>query len=401
MNITLIGLGGGGSGALTKQAHERLRRAQIIVGARRLLDALPEDCAGERVEAVRYADIFAILQQHADQVCCAVYSGDTGFYSGARGLLELLRQEGMEAEVLPGISSVQLMAAKLGQPWHAWKLVSAHGVACDPVIEVMDGRPVLFLTGGGEQSPAALCRQLTQAGLGALEAAVGENLSYDNERVITGCAAELAAQEFALLSVLLVQPAPETERVSSGVADERFVRGKVPMTKQEVRAAALGKLAIRPQDIVWDVGAGTGSVSVELALAARRGRVYAVECGAEGCELISTNREDFGAWNLTVVQGTAPEALIELPTPDAVFIGGSKGQLDGILDVILQKNPRARICISAIAIETLGKAVSALTARGLTAQVTQIAVSRSKKAGALHLMMANNPTFLITGERDD
>lgn len=401
MNITLVGLGGGGAGLLTEQAHDRLRRAQVIVGAQRLLDALPEYCTAQRIAAVRYAEILAVLQQHRDKPCCAIYSGDTGFYSGARGLLELLRREGMEAEILPGISSVQLMAAKLGRPWQAWKLVSAHGVACDPVPEVMDDKPVLFLTGTGEQSPAALCRRLTQAGLGALEVTVGENLSYDDERITTGTASELAAQDFAVLSVLLAEPAPETERISSGIADERFIRGSVPMTKQEVRAAALGKLAIRPNDTVWDVGAGTGSVSVELALAAARGRVYAIECSPEGCELIETNRADFGAWNLTVIEGNAPEALADLPTPDAVFIGGSKGQLDGILDVILDKNPRARLCISAIAVETLGKAVSALTARGLTAQVTQIAVSRSRAAGSLHLMMANNPVFLITGERDD
>ena len=171
------------------------------------------------------------------------------------------------------------------------------------------------------------------------------------------------------------------------------------MTKQEVRAAALAKLAVRPADTLWDVGAGTGSVSVELALAAPKGRVYAVECAPDACTLIRQNREKFRAFNLTLLEGRAPGALADLPAPDAVFIGGTKGGMEGVLDAVLAKNPDARICISAIALETLSAAVAALTARGLTAEVAQIAVSRTKPAGRLHLLMANNPIFLITGER--
>lgn len=169
------------------------------------------------------------------------------------------------------------------------------------------------------------------------------------------------------------------------------------MTKQEVRAAALAKLAVRPGQVLWDVGAGTGSVSVELALAAPRGRVYAVECGEEACGLIRDNRQKFSAWNLHLVEGKAPQALRDLPAPDGVFIGGTKGAMADIVDAVLSKNPAARICISAIALETLSAAVSALTARGLEAQAVQIAVSRTRAAGSLHLLMGGNPTFLITG----
>ena len=168
------------------------------------------------------------------------------------------------------------------------------------------------------------------------------------------------------------------------------------MTKQEVRAAVLAKLAVHPGDILWDVGAGTGSVSVELALAAPRGRVYAVECKPEGCALIKANREKFRTRNLVLVEG--PAALSDLPAPDAVFIGGSKGSLAAIVDAALDKNPDARICVSAIALETLSAAVAALTAKGRNVQVSQIAISRAKAVGGLHLMMAQNPIYLITGE---
>ena len=187
-------------------------------------------------------------------------------------------------------------------------------------------------------------------------------------------------------------------RRAPGLPDEAFERGDVPMTKQEVRAAVLAKLAVRPEDILWDVGAGTGSVSVELALAAPRGRVYAVECRPEGCALIKANREKFRTRNLVLVEGLAPAALSDLPAPDAVFIGGSKGSLAAIVDAALDKNPDARICVSAIALESLSAAVAALTAKGRTVQVSQIAVSRARAVGGLHLMMAQNPIYLITGE---
>ena len=183
-----------------------------------------------------------------------------------------------------------------------------------------------------------------------------------------------------------------------GLPDEAFIRGKTPMPKQEVRAAALAKLAVAPTDTLWDVGAGTGSVSVEMALAAPMGQVYAVECDADACALVRQNQAKFAASNLTLIAGKAPEALQNLPAPDAVFIGGSKGNMQAIVDAALAANPQTRLCIAAIALETLQQSIAALAAHGLAAQVTQIAVSRSKAAGSLHLMMANNPVFLIVRE---
>lgn len=297
--------------------------------------------------------------------------------------------------VLPGLSSVQMLSAALGRPWQDWKLVSAHGRACDPVAECMEGKPTFFLTGGSE-SPATLCAQLAAEGFGKLAAAVGENLGTPEQKVYTGTVGQLAASRFESLSVLLVEAAQVPPRRTQGLPDEAFVRGKVPMTKQEVRAAVLAKLGVQPGELLWDVGAGTGSVSVELALAAPRGRVYAVECDPEACALIRQNKEKFAVRNLTLVEGTAPAALENLPAPDAVFIGGTKGNMAAVVEAALARNPAARICISAIALETLSAAVAALTAHGLQAEVCQISVSRAKAAGKLHLLMANNPIFLIT-----
>lgn len=397
MNVTLIGMGSGQPENLTLQGLAALRQADLILGARRLLAVLPAGCTENRAAAYRPDEVAELLQTSGAENAVLVYSGDTGFYSGASSMMEKLEALGVRARVLPGLSSIQLLAAALGRPWQGWNLVSAHGRTCDPVAECMQGRPTFFLTGGSED-PATLCAQLAAEGFGDVQGVVGQCLGTPEEKLFRGSVKELAAGRFNSLSVLLVEAAEVLPRRAPGLPDEAFERGDVPMTKQEVRAAVLAKLAVRPEDILWDVGAGTGSVSVELALAAPRGRVYAVECRPEGCVLIKANREKFRTQNLVLVEGLAPAALSDLPAPDAVFIGGSKGSLAAIVDAALDKNPDARICVSAIALESLSAAVAALTAKGRTVQVSQIAVSRAKAVGGLHLMMAQNPIYLITGE---
>ena len=398
MQVTLAALGGGTPETMTAGCTAALEQAGCVIGARRLLEQLPRGCTENRIAAINPEAILdEILRQNTD--CAVVYSGDTGFYSGARGLLPLLEKAGIPARVLPGVSSVQLLSARLGRPWQDWNLVSAHGTECGVLAAVSAGRPAFFLT-GGVLGPAEICRRLTEAGLGTLPVVIGERLSYPDEAVTAGTAQELAAGTYAPLSVLLAEAAPREKRRCPGFPDNAFLRGDVPMTKQEVRAAALAKLAAEPADTLWDVGAGTGSVSVELALAAPEGQTFAVECKPEACGLIRANREKFSAWNLQLIAGRAPDALRELPPPDGVFIGGTQGGMAEIVDIILQKNANARICVTAIALETLSAAVAALTEHGLSVHVTQIAVSRSKPAGKLHLLTANNPIFLITGNCD-
>ena len=318
MEVTLIGMGPGGADSLTAAAAGALGRADCLLGSRRLL----EECAlapqAPRFPATKSADMLEILEGRDWAFPCVLYSGDTGFYSGARTLLPLLRERGISVRVLPGISSLQYFAAQLGRPWQEWSVVSAHGLTCDPVGEVLAarGRPVFFLTGGASGA-GALCQRLTQAGLGHLTATVGEDLSYPGERIRSGPVYELAGQETAPLSVLLVEgyEPPANAPRSQGLDDSVFLRGDVPMTKQEVRAAVLAKLEVRDGETYWDVGAGTGSVSVECALSCPAGRVYAVEKKDSALALLAENRARFHAVNLEVVAGTAPEALADLPAP--------------------------------------------------------------------------------------
>ena len=183
----------------------------------------------------------------------------------------------------------------------------------------------------------------------------------------------------------------------SGLPDDAFLRGDVPMTKEEVRTLALSKLRLNEDSVVWDVGAGTGSVSVECALSCPAGRVFAVEKKEEALGLLEENKARFHASNLTIVGGTAPEALKDLPAPDRVFIGGTSGELGEVLRVIFDKNPAARVVCTAITLETVAQA-AALFANLEGADMVQVSATRTRTAGRYHLMDAQNPVWIFSGE---
>ncbi len=388
MTITLIGCG---CGSLTCDARAAIESAELVIGSARLLKEYGD--SKPQIEAVTVSAIKAAIESAACEKICVLYSGDSGFYSGSRLLLPEL--DGQDVRVLPGVSSVQAFAARLKRPWQDWLLCSAHGVNCDAVAAVCQGRPAFFLT-GGKTGPAEICRELSDAGLGFLKVYTGEDLGTENERITEGTAEAFSARDFSPLSVLLAEPAPRYPRRVPGIPDTAFLRAeKVPMTKQEVRAAILAELAVTPEDVCWDIGTGTGSAAIELALSCRA--VYSVERENAALNIAAQNRERFGAWNLRLVKGEAPGALSELPKPDAVFVGGSGGKLDEIINAIHAANPAARICVSAITIEGLHNSYTVLRKLGYETEVTQLSVSRSKPAGGLTLMLAQNPVWLMTG----
>ena len=396
--ITLIGMGASAA-TLTAEGWDALRRAERVAGARRLLEALPPEVTAERIPAVKPEEILSALEDASS--AAVLYSGDTGFYSGAPALLERLRGRQVQVELQPGLSSVQLLAARLGRPWQDWKLVSAHGRPCDPVAAVCGGKPAFFLTGVGESGPAALCQKLADAGLGGLSVAVGEDLGLASQKIFSGSAAQAAGAQFGPLAVLLAEPAFRLPARTPGWPDDTFVRAEgVPMTKQAIRAQVLAQLALCPGETVWDVGAGTGSVSLEMAYANGGAPVWAVERLPAACAVLEENRRRLGGWNIRVTAGTAPEALQGLPAPDAVLIGGTRGRLEPILDAILAANPAARVCLTAIALETLAAALAAFGARGMEPEVTQIAAAHAGGPGRLHLLRAENPVFILTAAKE-
>ena len=373
MKVYLIGVGMGNPATLTGQALEAIGDSPVLVGAPRLLE--PWGAEHDCVPLIAAADIAAYVDKAPRGPVGVLLSGDTGFYSGAKGLWPLLGNH--EVITIPGISSLSYFCARLQTTWQDARLVSAHGRSHNAVGEIQRSAKVFALTGGATKAED-ICRALAERGLGQVRVSVGERLSYADERIVTGTAAELAGETFADLSVLLaVNPDPVVRPWNgSGLPDGAFLRGDVPMTKEEVRALALSKLRLEAHHVVWDVGAGTGSVSVECALSCPAGRVYAVEKKEEALALLAENRARFHAANLEVVAGTAPEALEALSAPDRVFLGGTSGSLEDILNVIFRKNPAARVVCTAVTLETVGEAARCFA--GLEgADMVQVAVTRS------------------------
>lgn len=401
--VTIIGAGPGNPDLLSRAALDAIDIADVVIGAHRALAGIDVPPDVVRCELVKTADIVAALTDAASwQRAVVVMTGDVGLFSGARRLVEALSGNAqVDVRVIPGISSASYLAARLARPWQDWRFASAHGVACDIVAEAERAGELFLVTSGGED-PSRLSGELVQAGFGDARVTVAERLSYPDERIICATASEIAGQTFDDLNVMLIEFAGGAASsrwpyASSGIPDELFIRGDVPMTKLEVRAVALAKLRLTATDTVWDVGAGTGSVSIEAALVARAGSVWAVERNAAGVRLIRENADAFGCGNVHAVPGVAPEALAKLPVPDAVFVGGSAGELPSIVEAALEKNSQVRLCVPCVTVETLTEACALLSgSRFKGFEACQVSAARAEAVGSHHLMKAQNPVFLVS-----
>lgn len=392
--ITLVGIGMGNQGTLTTEAAQAVREADLIIGARRIADAvgLPHH---DILYEYRSEKIAAYIEAHPEyEKIAVVFSGDTGFYSGAKKLTELLKNE---VRIICGISSVSYFMSRIGMSWDDAKIVSAHGRECSLIPLIRHNKKVFSILGAGDKI-AELAKKLVYYHMEDVLLYVGENLSYPAERIFVKPACELTGYQGTALSVVCAcNENADTLSSTHGLPDSCFIRGEAPMTKSEIRTVSLSKLNLTSASVCYDIGAGTGSVAIEMALHAGCGMVYAVEKKKEAAALIEENKRKFAADNLEIVHGSAPQALCGLPAPTHVFIGGSSGNLREILMLLVRKNPGVRIVINCITLETVTEALSAVKSFGFeTAEIVQVQASRAKVLGPYHMMMGENPIYVIT-----
>lgn len=399
--ITLIGVGPGTGKCLTAEAREAIESADVLIGAERMLK-VAEDVGVERHEEYRAEKIHEFIQMNSRYRRVAILlSGDTGFYSGAASLKEELKE--YDVTVLPGISSVSCMAARIGVGLEGVPLLSIHGRSCNYLDYLREYGRIFLLVSSGKEIRFVLTR-LCKYGWKQARVYVGSRLSYPKERIVQGLAERLAKAETEWdgLSVIYIELPRHRRPEPSDAKDEEFIRGKVPMTKSEVRSVILSRMAPAKDAVIYDVGAGTGSVSIQLAKKAIDGTVYAVEKNPEGLSLIHKNKVHFHVSNIRPVHGEAPEALRDLPAPDLAFVGGSGGSLRPILETIWEKNPAARVVVSAITINTVAECMACMQAfSGHPAQILQVQVSKGKKAGHYQMMEGQNPVYIVTFEGEE
>lgn len=412
--IILAGIGMGSGDVITEEVRRLIEEADCLIGAERMITSAQQirnmnglsmrQCErnnrneGVFIKEYRTEEIVSYIKEHKEHSKIGILlSGDTGFYSGAKKLKERLTEVcSDQIKIYPGISSLSYLASKVGVSWEDAKILSLHGKDMN-FVQTIHRHSKTFLLLGGKDTGRHFYETLLEYGLGDVQVHVGCQMSYEEEKILSGKLYEMKAEDFEGLCAVLVENPSYCKAAGMHLKDEEFLRGKVPMTKSEVRSVSIAELELTEDAIVYDIGAGTGSVSIEIARAGEQIRVYAIEKNPEGVELIDQNRKKFRTDGVRIIEGFAPQALEELETPTHAFVGGSSGNLREIVQLLQRKNPDVRIVINAISLETVSE-VMGLVEEGILpdAEILQVSAARSKILGRYHMMMGQNPVYIIS-----
>lgn len=409
IKVTIVGVGLGQEKYLTARAREILTSADVVYTTARIGMGL-QNILKELI-SFKVSEIVPMIKESKKDVVVMV-SGDTGFYSLAKTITRGLRGTDIRIEIVNGISSMQYFFAKLGSGYEDVVLASAHGRATDLVALSTYNKKVFALT-GGEAKIVDICKELCKAGMDHLKITVGEDLGSETEKISVGPPAEFVEREISELAVILIENEMAADP-NSFIRDEDLERGNAPMTKEEIRHVSLAKLNIAPDDIVYDIGAGTGSVTLEMAKRANRSRVYAVEQKEDAFELVEINKKRLGIYNIKLSFAKAPDGMQDWEPADKVFIGGSGKNMGKIIDEIVAihrrkyeqladksryMGKRIRFVINTITLESLTEANQLLERPPFeNVEYVSISTAKSKKIGGYNMMMANNPIYVISAD---
>ncbi len=408
--VYIIGVGAEGVSSLSAAALELVRQAELLIGGERLLAMFPEVTAQKKAIRQNLGAIAkAIRDTTGNKKIRVLASGDPDFFGIAAYLIEHLGKDSIE--IVPNISSMQLAFARIKESWEDASFISVHARPVDDVLKVVRNSNKICLFTDGKNTPDAIGRFLLDSGIRDFKAFVCQDLGAKKEKIFEGSLEQLSRQKFSTLNVLILLRETESRIQETGVRvknsslrlgmpDKEFHQLKFEkglITKMEVRAVSLAKMSIREDSIVWDIGAGSGAVSIEASFLANRGKVYAVEKDEERQGIIGKNIEKFGAVNVKIVKACAPDGLESLPDPDSVFIGGSGGKIKEILDSCCRRIRKGGcIVINIATLENLAMALKKLEERGLDAEIVYLSAARGKKIKDLHRLEGMNPVFIIT-----
>lgn len=404
--ITVVGIGDDGCGGLSSRAASAIASAQVLAGGERHVAFFPQFRGTRVVFKDGLAQALDRIAEAADEHnVCILASGDPMFFGV--GALVIKRLGAEHVEVIPHPSSMQWAFARAGIKWDDAALISLHGRSREGFLTRLRQSDKVGVLTDPENSPARLAALMLEHGETGWKAWVCENLAGPDERVRTFSVQELAScADIGPLNVLILVRTDPSWKAPTAIPflhEDEFAK-RMPkkglITKREVRLLSLASMRIRPDSVVWDIGAGSGSISIEAAMLAPLGRVYAVEVDPEGVEICYENLRTHAIDNVRVIAGRAPEALSDLETPDAVFVGGSKGSMDEIVDVALERlRPGGRLVVNAITLENSGEVYGALRRRGIVPEVTLLQVSRAEPLARYLRFEALNPIQIFAAEK--
>jgi precorrin-6Y C5,15-methyltransferase (decarboxylating) len=405
-SVTVIGVGGDGCSSLTSRAADAVASAQWLVGGERQLAFFPQF----RGEMIVVKDGLSPVLDRIGELAgenniCVLASGDPLFFGIGSLLIKKLGAEHLA--FLPQPTSVQWAFARIGMKWDDAAVISLHGRSREGFLTRLKRHSKVAVLTDPENSPARLGAHMVEHGETAWDAWVCENICAPQERIRRFTIHELAnctdVENLNVLALIRSDPAWRPPPTIPFLHEDAFAK-RMPkkglITKREVRLLSLAALGIRPDSIVWDIGAGSGSVGIEAALLAPLGRVYAVEVDPEGIEICHENVRAHGVDNISVVAGRAPEALAGVEAPDAVFIGGSKGSMREIIDFSFAcLKVGGRLVVNAITLENAAEAYQAFRNLGLVPEVTLLQVSRAEPLARYMRYEAMNPIQIFAVEK--
>lgn len=418
--LSIVGIGPGSMEYVNAKARKLISDADIIVaGSDRMLE-LSDEIRKEEKKCKEYTsfksyktiDIINFIKEKfensQDSSAVVLMSGDTGFYSGTQSLYKHIEAMAKNSEnilhkvdmqIVPSISSISYLASRYNISWHDMKIVSLHGRTGHLAHELKTNKKVFVISSGGMET-SDIISELIDKGFEDCDIYIGENMSYPEEVLSHGKVADFKEHKFLeLCSMIIINQNATPMHMTLGIEDDEFIRDKVPMTKSEIRALSVAKLGLSSEDICYDVGAGTGSVSIEMAMNVPKGKVYAIEKKTIAADLIYKNIEKFGLDNVEVIKGEASVSMEEIEAPDAVFIGGTTGKLRDILKIVFEKNPKVRVVVTAISLESvaeINEACKYYETLGCKTDIVLVSVSNTKRVMNYTMFDAKNPVLIAS-----
>ena len=404
--IAIIGIGDDGLQAIAPAVSQRITSADLLLGSERALALLPDSVTAERIVMTGdLAELATQIETAENKSTVILVFGDPMFYGLARYMTEELGKE--RFEVIPHLSSMQLAFARVMESWDEAYLTNLANHSLDAVIEKIRTAEKVGLFTTDDIGPQQVAQALLDKRIDYFDIFVCENLGARNERVTKAPASQIATQSFEPLNVMILarqSDAPDQARDAAGQRlfgnpDATFLQAQPKyglLTSAEVRSLALAQLGIGPHSIVWDIGAGSGSVSVEAAQLASQGAVYAIEHDPEDHQLIEANAQRFGVNNVTAVLGTAPEAWANLPAPHSIFVAGAGREVLRIAqDAFDCLEPGGRLVVNVASIDNLSNLRRAMRAKRDNVEVWMVSISRGTEQLEQLTFDSLQPTFLL------
>lgn len=397
-SIKMIGIGDEGKVSLLPMYEKWIDESEVLIGGKRQLSFFPE-YKGEKIVIDSGLSSLAERLQSETRNVVIIASGDPLFY----GIGSYLSSK-IDLDIYPYLSSIQLAFAKMREKWQDAYFTSVHGRSMKGLAQRIDGKEKIAILTDTENSPNKIAQYLLSFGMTEYQAFVGENLGSEQERCRWFSLDEMKDSEFSSLNVVILKKIGENPQWSIGINDEEFFQRKPDkglITKKEIRTLSISALRLKEDSIVWDIGTCTGSVAIEAAKIAREGQIFAIEKNGGDLENCKQNLAKFRV-DATLLHGKAPEGLDTFPDPDAVFIGGTAGGMEDILDICCSRlKDGGRIVLNAVTIENLSEAMAAFKERGFQTNITLAQISRSKPILNLTRFDALNPIYIIEARRQE